>query len=44
MHKSEGKLGKHDTTLVNTGEMEEGERKKTGDGGKGLANCKVATF
>lgn len=44
MHKSEGKLGKHDTTLVNTAEMEEGEQEKMGDGGKGLANCKTAIF
>lgn len=44
MQKSEGKLGKHDTTLVNTAEMEEGEREKMRNRGKGLANCKVAIF
>jgi len=43
MQKSEGKLGKHDTTLVNTAEME-GEREKMRNRGKGLANCKVAIF
>lgn len=30
MQKSEGKLGKHDTTLENTAEMEEGEQKENG--------------
>lgn len=28
MQKSKGKLGKHETTLVNTAEMEEGEQEK----------------
>lgn len=42
--KARGKLCKHDTTQPNTAGMEEGAREKMGDGGKGLANCKVAIF
>ncbi len=44
MQKSEGKLGKHDTTLLNTAEMKEGEQEKMGDGGKAWQTAKWPYF